>query len=71
LLLSEPEKFVGNMLVLNGTMGLVYAFSTQHDLWALALPAAFFHALTVVFMIVLARVDPGFISKVYPTYEKE
>lgn len=71
LLLSEPSKFMGNMVLLNVTMGLVYAFSTQHEYWYLALPAALCHVLAFIFMVVLARVDPGFISKVYPTYEKE
>lgn len=59
------------MVVLNVTMGLVYAFSTQHDYWYLGLPAGFFHLMTIIFMMIIARVNPGFLSQVYPTYEKE
>lgn len=62
---------MGNMIVLNVSMGLVYAFSTQHSYWYVVIPAAFFHVFTVGFMVVLAKVNPGFISRVYPVYEKE
>lgn len=49
-------------------MGLIYAFSTQHDFWYLAIIAGVFHLFVDVLMIVLGRKDPGIIQKVYQYY---
>ena len=55
---------------MNMGMGLLYVFSTEHEQWYLVIPTAVFHALTVISMLTLAWVDPGFIVKVHPEYEK-
>ena len=51
-------------------MALFYVFSSSaHDNLALLILGAFFHFLSIFFMVILAFADPGIIPKIYGEYE--
>ena len=67
-LVSQPKNYLGTFAVINIGMGLMYAFSTHTDLWVLIALSAIFHVLVIVFMLILAWVDPGIIPKIFSNY---
>lgn len=68
-MISQPKNYFGTMLVINVGMGLMYAFSTDPDYWYLIVLAVLAHVGTMVFMLMLAWVDPGIIPKIFSNYE--
>jgi hypothetical protein len=67
-LISEPKKYIATFVTINVGMALVYVFSTKHQYWYLAIIAGFFHLLVLVFMVVLGRVNPGIVPKIFAIY---
>lgn len=67
-MISEPKKYFGTFMIINVGMSLLYAFSIWRDLWILIVFTVFFHFSTVVFMLMLAWVDPGIIPKIFSNF---
>lgn len=68
-MVSEPRKYFATLAAINIGMILLYVFSTNPQYWYLIVFSVLAHASTVVFMVILALVDPGIIPKIFSNYE--
>lgn len=69
-MVSQPKNYFGTMAVLNIGLFLFYGFSTNTQYWYLIVLTVLFHIGTLVYMVLLALVDPGIIPKIISEYEK-
>jgi hypothetical protein len=69
LLVSEPFNYFATLTAINLGMALVYGFSSNLEYEPLFSLTVICHVLTMVWLLLLALVDPGIIPKVLTGYE--
>jgi hypothetical protein len=68
-MVSQPKNYFATASVINIGMILFYVFSTNPNYWYLIVLTAIAHASTMIWMFLLAVIDPGIIPKIFSNFE--
>jgi hypothetical protein len=67
-MVSQPKNYFATASVINIGMILFYVFSTNPNYWYLIVLSAIAHVSTMIWMFLLAVIDPGIIPKIFSNF---